>query len=304
MSSGTSAIATNTTTAGVGRPAVWFAAVASVLAGCAALAARAIPDPTVEVGYGLVVAGILLAVTLVLKRSASRRDSWELAFVLFVFAVVQVLNNSLPAFVQSNILHDQPVAGDPLASTVLGTVVIQLFETLIAVVPIVVLARLAGLSMGSLYVRVGRSGRIRVAAFVVFALVYLVIGLSPAAHRFLPVNGAITLDRYLGLTPALLVMVLSNGLQEELLFRGLFLQRFVAFFGLPAAYLAQAFIFSFAHAGVTYTPSALLFIVVAVFPLGLLGAFLMRRSDGLLAPAIVHAALDIPIYLAFLTFAS
>jgi hypothetical protein len=30
----------------------------------------------------------------------------------------------------------------------------------------------------------------------------------------------------------------------------------------------------------------------------------MRKSDGVVAPALLHAALDIPIYLAFLTFVS
>lgn len=304
MSSGSAALATGPSVTRVAGRSRWIVAIACVLAGAAALAARALSQPTLEIGYGLAVAVILLAVAVVLKRSADRQHYWELAFVLFVFAVVQVLNNSLPALVQSNVLHDLPVTGNPLASTASGTVVIQLLETLIAVVPIVVLVRMAGLSLGSIYVRVGRAGAARVIAFVVFAVIYGVVGVSPAAHRFLPIQGTMTLDRYLALTPALLVMVLSNGLQEELLFRGLFLQRFVAFFGVPAAYIAQALVFSFAHAGVTYTPSALLFIVVSVFPLGLIAAYLMRRSDGLLAPVIFHAAVDIPIYLAFLTFVS
>jgi membrane protease YdiL (CAAX protease family) len=62
--------------------------------------------------------------------------------------------------------------------------------------------------------------------------------------------------------------------------------------------------FAFAHLGVTDTPNAFLFILVAVFPLGLVGGYLMRRSDGVVAPALFHAGVDIPIYLTFLTFVS
>jgi hypothetical protein len=59
-----------------------------------------------------------------------------------------------------------------------------------------------------------------------------------------------------------------------------------------------------AHGGVTYTPVAILFLLVIVFPLGLLLGYLMRTSNGILAPALFHAGADIPIYLAFLTFAA
>ena len=54
----------------------------------------------------------------------------------------------------------------------------------------------------------------------------------------------------------------------------------------------------------TYTPNAILFILVSVFPLGLIGGYLMRRSGSVVAPAIFHAGVDIPIYLAFLTYVS
>ena len=70
------------------------------------------------------------------------------------------------------------------------------------------------------------------------------------------------------------------------------------------ANILQALVFAYAHAGVNYTPDALVFILLAVFPLGLFAGYLMRHSNGVVAPAIFHAGLDIPIYLAFLTFVS
>lgn len=285
-----------------GRRRVLF--VLCLLGGIAPLAARGIPDQAVEITYGVVLAALLLAITVWVRRSSSLLGYWQLPFALFVLAFVQVLNNSVPSFVLANVLHEQAVNGNPLASTVFGTVVIQLVEALIAIVPIVVLVRMAGLSLGSIYARVGRFGSAYMIAIIAFIGIYAIIGLSPTAHRFLPIQGTMTISRYFALSPALLVMVISNGFEEELLFRGLFLQRYGVFFGAWGANILQALVFAFAHAGVTYTPDALLFILVAVFPLGLIGGYLMRRSDGVVAPAFFHAALDIPIYLAFLTFVS
>jgi membrane protease YdiL (CAAX protease family) len=279
-------------------------AILCLAGGIAALAARSIPDQATEIAYGVVLAAFLLGLTLLVKRSSSPPLYWQLPFALFVFAVVQVLNNSIPSFVLTSVLHEHAVDGNPLASTVSGTVVVQLVEALIAIVPIVVLVRMAGLSLGSIYARVGRFGSAYVIAIIAFVGIYAVIGLSPTAHRFIPIQGTMTVSRYLALSPALLIMVISNGFEEELLFRGLFLQRYGAFFGVWGANILQALVFAFAHLGVSYTPNALLFILVAVFPLGLVGGFLMRRSDGVVAPALLHAALDIPIYLAFLTFVS
>lgn len=276
-------------------------AVLCLAGGVAPLAARSLPGEGAEIAYGLAVTAALLAITLLVRRSASVYRFWELPFACFVLAVVQVLNNAVPPLVLAHVLHQRAVSGNPLASTISGTVVIQLLETALAIVPIVILIRAAGLDLGSVYWRWGRFGRAYMIAIAGFAALYVLIGLSPA-HRMLPIHGTMTLGRYLALTPALLVLVTSNGFQEEFLFRGLFLQRYNAFFGAYVANILQALVFAFAHAGVTYTPSALVFILIAVFPLGLLAGYLMRSADSVVAPAILHAGLDIPIYLAFLTF--
>ena len=100
------------------------------------------------------------------------------------------------------------------------------------------------------------------------------------------------------------MLCLSNGLQEELLFRGLFLQRYQNLFGNLGANLLQATVFAIAHAGVSYTPIGFVFLFVVAFPLGLVSGYLMRTTRGLLAPVIFHAGLDIPIYLGFLSYVS
>jgi membrane protease YdiL (CAAX protease family) len=290
-------------------PRTALLAILCVCAGTATLAARWIADDALKIGFGLFLAVAFLALTLLARRVSSLRRSGDLLFAFFVLAVVQVLNNSIPGFVGTDLLHDPPNAGNPLASTVSGTVVVQLVGAALAIAPVLVLTRVSGSDLGSVYVRKGAMGGWLVLAVIVFVACSVFVATLPLrpgspVQRLLPTNGLITFDRFLALTPALLVMVLSNGFEEEVLFRGLFLQKYDAVFDPRVANVLQAAVFSIAHAGVTYTPSALVFIVLLVFPIGLAAGYLMRASSGVLVPAVFHAGLDLAIYLPFLSYAT
>jgi uncharacterized protein len=201
------------------------------------------------------------------------------------------------------VLHRPPVPGDPLGSTVSATIVIQLPETALAVAPIVLLVKWCGDSFQTIYLRLGGARFGLILAAAVFAATYVVTA-TGLSYRLFPVHDPVPIGRFLAWTPALLVLCVSNGLQEELLFRGLFLQRYQTVFGNFRANLLQATIFAIAHAGVSYTPIGFAFLFVVTFPLCLVAGYLMRSTRGLLAPVIFHAGLDIPIYLAFLSYVS
>ncbi|HEY7779901.1 MAG TPA: CPBP family intramembrane glutamic endopeptidase [Ktedonobacterales bacterium] len=276
-------------------------AILCVGAGVVALSTRYIPGGLSQIAYGVLVCAIFLALALVARRRASLRRFWELPFAFFILSVFVVLDNTVPSYFGRYVLHSPPRAGDSLASTVGASVAVQLVELVIAVVVVVGLTRAFGGDLGSLYLRPGRIGRalvIGVAGFVVF---YALAALQ-LSSRIFPTSGPVSLHRYLALTPALLVVVLSNGFLEELVFRGLFLRKYNAFFGPYLSNVLQAVVFALAHVGVTYTPFALAFIVLIVFPLGLLAGYLMRSSNGIVASSLFHAGADIPIYLAFLSF--
>ncbi len=278
-------------------------------AGVAPLAAKWIPDEVAKIAYGSLLVAAYLAFALFARRQSSLQQFWELALAFFVLALAIVLNNSIPGNVGTYILHDRPNAGDPLASTVSGTVVIQLVETCIAIVPVIVVTLVSGRDLGSIYIQKGVIGKwllLAIGFFVVFYLFVLTIPLRPdsPARQILPNDTLLTLNRVLALTPALLVVAVSNGFEEEFLIRCLFLQKFTWFLGAPLANVLQALIFSAFHAGITYTPNALLFIVVYVFPLGLITGYLMRATRSVITPGIFHGALDMGIYLAFLSYAS
>jgi membrane protease YdiL (CAAX protease family) len=195
-----------------------------------------------------------------------------------------------------------------IASTISGTVILQLLTTLIAIVPVVGLTLVSGKDLRSIYAHTGVAGRWLAFAVVFFVLFYLFLATIPLrpgsfAERMLPTNGTPTFAAFLAITPALVLVSISNSFEEEFLFRGLFLQKYERFFGARLANVVQALIFSVAHGGITYTPVAWLFIVLIVFPLGLAAGYLMRATRGVLVPGLFHGALDMAIYLAFLTYA-
>lgn len=270
-----------------------------ILAGTLALSYDFIANDLVRFLYTIAVAGGYLAFTLRLRSHPFLHRYWELAFAFFVLAVVGVLNN-LSHYFGTYVLHSPPVTGNPLASSVTGSVLVQLVETGVAIVTILVLTKAFGFSLGAVYARPGRLRALFLVALAVFVL--LLVFTARHQSNFIPTNGAASQGGFLSLLPALLVLVVSNGFQEEFLFRGLFLQRYNAHFGGPASILISSIVFGIAHLGVTYTPSAILFILVAVLPLGLVTALLMRRTDGIVTPAVLHAGFDLPIYWSFLTY--
>jgi uncharacterized protein len=267
--------------------------------------ARWIPGDVVPIVY----VALLLAFALFAKSRPALRNYWQLAFAFAIFGLVAVLDRVVNGYVGTSLLHDPPNAGDPLASTVSGTVIIQLLDALSAIVSVVVVTRLSGQDLGSIYVRKGVLGRWFVFAIAFFVVLYVFLASLPLrpdspARQLLPENGTLTLGRFLTLSPALVLVSLSNGFEEEFLFRGLFLQKYEVFFGARVANILQAIVFTSAHVGVTYTPNFLLFAVLGIFPLGLFGGYLMRRTNSMITPGIFHGALDMGIYLAFLSYAS
>src|SRR5205085_55356 len=106
----------------------------------------------------------------------------------------------------------------------------------------------------------------------------------------------------LALAPALIILVLCNGLREELWFRGLFLKKYGKFLGPWSSNMLSALIFTSFHVQVTYTPALLPFLAITLIS-GLFFGYLMQKSASLFPSAIFHAGSDIPIFLVYLSYA-
>lgn len=75
---------------------------------------------------------LFLLLAVLARRSSSLRKYWEIPFAFFVFTIPGVVGDQA-GFIQQtlvrNVLHETPNANNPLASTVIGSVLVQLVST-------------------------------------------------------------------------------------------------------------------------------------------------------------------------------
>jgi uncharacterized protein len=264
-----------------------------------------IPSGVLEDGFLLGLAALFLVIALLVRRTEQLERYWQIPFAFFVFTIAgfaaDVNISPLQRAFVADVLHQAPTVNDPLASTVMGTVLVQLFSTICIVVSIVVLIKASGRDLGSLFISRSKSWPVVVVAAIgLLAFYYLAARGRTAA--FFPNNG-ITPSRFVALTPALLVLVLLNGLREELWFRGLFLKRYGQFLGPWPSNLLTAVVFTSFHVQVQYALHLLPFLGFT-FVLGLFLGYLMQRSGSLIGPVLFHAGSDIPIFVAYLSSVS
>src|SRR5579859_2468435 len=264
-----------------------------------------IPAGIFEDAFLLGLAVLLLAVAVFARRSRSLERYWEIPFAFFVFTIAgfagDVSISPLQWWFIHDVLHETPSVNNPLASTILGTVLVQMFGTLSLVLPIILLTKASGSSLKTLFLNQQRSWLWLLVSIIGF-LVFFLLAAFGLSKTFFPNNG-VTFSRFLALTPALLVLVLCNGLREELWFRGLFLKKYGRFLGPFSSNLLAAIIFTSFHVQVQYSRSLPLFLAIALIQ-GLILGYLMQKSESLLAPVIFHAGIDIPIFLVYLSYVS
>ena len=265
-----------------------------------------IPGGATEDAFVLGLAALLLAGAVAARRSDHLRQYWQIPFAFFVFVVAGILGDGnisplVHAF-GSGVLHQTPTAHNPFGATASATVVAQLFGTLALVLPVILLTLASGGDLRSIFIDRTRGRWPLIVGVAAFAVIFLLAGRGRTAS-FFPTHGAVTFSRFIGLAPALLILVLMNGLREELWFRGLFLKKYATFLSPWSANILAAVIFTSFHVQVQYSASILPFLGITLLS-GLFLGWLMQRSESLLAPVLFHAATDIPIFLVYLSFST
>ena len=257
-----------------------------------------LPSIELETYFLSGLSGFLFACTFLSKRSLSLERYWHIPFAFSVFSLSGLLDLVLTHGFVVTVLDQTPTATNPIASTVIGTILAQLVSTLSIVVPVILLTIWSKMGLKSIFIdreKIWKGLRVGIIGFVIFYL----LTLSGLLQSLFPNNG-ITPSRFLTLTPAILILVLSNGLREEFWFRGLFLKKYGRLLGPLSSNVLQATVFALFHLQVQYTQFLLVFLGFT-FVLGLWLGYLMKESGNILGPAIFHAGADIPIYLVFLT---
>jgi membrane protease YdiL (CAAX protease family) len=261
-----------------------------------------VPASLIQAGILAVLAALLLLIAVLAKRSPNLGKYWEIPFAFFVFTIAGIAGDQ-GGFLQQTfvhqVLHQTPSANNPIGSTITGSVLAQLVSTACLVIPILLLTKISGNELKSIFIN-WPVNRWPVLVGIIGFLVFYFYTASGRAERFFP-GLAVTPGHFIALTPALIVLVLCNGLREELWFRGLFLKKYGKFLGPFASNFLSAFIFASFHVQVQYTPALLPFLIITLV-LGLLLGYLMQKSGSLIASAIFHAGSDIPIFLVYLSY--
>ncbi len=240
--------------------------------------------------YRSALVGLFLLSMVSLRTREHLRKYCGVVFVFFMASVVSILQLAVE------------YASDHLGwstSTIEGFVYFQLLSTAAVVGPIVVLTKLSGRNLSSLYLR---RGNLRLGILVGSAALLVFLATAPQLATLLFRGQNISLERFISWVPWLLAFVLSNGLREELWTRGLFLKEFQFALGPRMAIFLQALIFTLWHIDVRYTPFLFFFLVLTFFLAYALGVLIVK-TDSLLGSALVHAGADLPIILgSFSTF--
>ena len=235
--------------------------------------------------YPIVLSVFFLALAIIFYRNTNFKKYWQI---------------SLAFFIASFALNLQAITGwlGFQSATMNGLVLAMLSSTALVVAPIIVLTRLSGSSMCSIFLAKGKM-KLGVSLGLIGFLVFAALSIPGANILFQGQN--LTVARLISWMPWILPIVLANGLREELLYRGLFLKKYASLMGKAPSGLLQALIFSLSHSvagiGITqYTPYISV-LVVSTFILGLVLGYVMQKTDSIIGPILLHAGTDLPIFI-------
>lgn len=220
---------------------------------------------------------ILLIVALFLRNNGGGKPYWPVFYVFFVAAAAVLISGLFSDNLMR--LFKQTI------TTPQGIAIAKFSESILRIIPILVLMPLMGFDWRCMYLQTGRVRvwfPIAIAALIVFPiLAYFAISSGQAG----------VLEKLLPLWPWILLFVLSNGFMEELLYRGLFLQKYSQFLGKGIANILTALVFAIMHTQVTYAAEMITFLTI-VLVLSLIWGALIQKSDSLWGAVLFHAAGD------------
>jgi membrane protease YdiL (CAAX protease family) len=227
----------------------------------------------------------LLSVTVwVIRRSRHYEKYWQVIYGLLVLAIAV----SLDWIIANYLIHQVGVRD----TTPVGWALQKLNEGLVVVSAVLILTKLSGRSLGSIYIQKGHLKKglfIGLATFILAA-----VGSIPMATFFNAQE--LTLDRIIPWIPWILIFVLVNGAMEEIMFRGLFLRKLEPFLGKFLSNLMVAFVFTLIHRTANYTADEAVFLAI-LFPLALAWGYVMQKTEAVWGSILFHAGMDIPIIL-------
>jgi membrane protease YdiL (CAAX protease family) len=240
--------------------------------------------------YNLVLAAVFLIVAVWFKHNEHLEKYWRAAFAFFV-ATCATLSTLLLGGWNRTVLSWFNLTD----TTSAGMAIAKVYEMLMIVVPIIMLTKLSGADLGSIYLKRGNlKWGLGIGGLVFFNFATSALLFFATRYTSLSALGAAIAWG--------LVFALANGFLEELWVRGIFLKRYEPLLGMGTTVFLTSIVFAVMHAGaVEYLPpQAMPFMLLNTLTLGLACGYLMMKTDSLWGSVLIHAAADLFLFIATL----
>ena len=241
--------------------------------------------------YAASVSVVFLVAALLFKRSEKLVKYWQITYAFFVASMVNLVSDVFGGY-QGDFVRYWGASTNTNPGIGLG----KLYETLLAVIPILVLTLLSGANLRSLSLAKGNLnykwgfgiGALLVINYLTSVLIFFGTGYEMSKLGSVILWG--------------LVFAFSNSMLEELWVRGLFVKKLLPLIGVVGTVLVTSIWFGVMHfVAVAYMPIAVVPIfVINAFTLGLACGILMVKTDSIWGAYLIHAAADLFLFIAML----
>ena len=241
--------------------------------------------------YAASVSVVFLITALLFKRSVQLVKYWLIAYAFFVASMVNLVSDLFGGY-QGDFVRFLGASPGTNPGIGLG----KLYETLLAVIPILMLTLLSGADLRSLSLAKGNLnykwglgiGALLVVNYLTSVLIFFGTGYEMSKLGSVIMWGA--------------VFAFCNSMLEELWVRGLFVKKLVPLIGVAGTVLVTSIWFGVMHfVAVAYMPIAVVPIfVINAFTLGIACGILMVKTDSIWGSYLIHAAADLFLFIAML----
>jgi membrane protease YdiL (CAAX protease family) len=241
--------------------------------------------------YAASTTGVFLVASLLFKRSTRFEKYWPVTYAFFIASTVNLVSDLFGGY-NTQFVN---LFGDSTSHNRIAALA-KMYETLLIVVPIIVLTLVSGANLGSIFLKVGNQnakwgfgiGGLVLVNFVTSVLIFFGTGFE------LPKLGSAIGWGF--------VFSICNAFSEELWIRALFLKKMSPIIGVAGSILLTSTTFAVLHFNsVAFFPAIAVPVFVAnTFTLGLACGILMMKTDSIWGAYLIHMAADVFLFVATL----
>lgn len=234
----------------------------------------------------LIIRIILLAIFITAWYWFHKKDLSDLKNLAFAFMVLNL------SFLIVSIFTTKFWGLD--TETAKGFALAKLSDSLIISTVIILSFLIGGNKLKSIYLTKGRL----IPGLLTGIIVFLVFGYLALSNPQANIEPGFLKKNFVWI----LIFVLANGFMEELIFRGIFLEKLNKFFKPGWSIILTSVCFAVPHLTVNYSSNVLFFTFI-VFILGMMCGYAMQYTRSMIAPVLIHAGADlmiiVPVFAAY-----